>query len=63
MTRLGLRLTEADFRELRERIGAILEEYADRPRDPDGRPYSVFAAFYQDVSREDVSREGPAAAT
>jgi hypothetical protein len=58
MARLGLRLTEDDFRELRDRIEAILDEYADRPRDPDGRAYSVFVAFH-----EDVSREGPAAAT
>jgi hypothetical protein len=57
MSRLGLRLAEDDFRELQERIEAILEEYADRPSDPDGRAYSVFVACYPDVSRE-----GPAAA-
>jgi DNA-binding transcriptional ArsR family regulator len=58
MARLGLRLTEDDFRELRDRIEAILDEYADRPPDPDGRAYSVFVAFY-----EDVSRDGPPAAS
>ncbi|NJC73624.1 winged helix-turn-helix transcriptional regulator [Planosporangium thailandense] len=52
MTRLGLRLTEDEFRELRERIGAILDEYADRPHSPDGRAYSVFLAYYDDVSRD-----------
>ncbi|MCW2641806.1 MAG: ArsR family transcriptional regulator [Dactylosporangium sp.] len=53
MARLGLRLADDDFRELRERIEAILDEYADRPRDPDGRAYSVFVAFYEDVSRDE----------
>lgn len=52
MSRLGLRLTEADFHELQRRIQTILDEYADRPPDPDGHAYSVFVAFYEDVSRE-----------
>jgi predicted ArsR family transcriptional regulator len=63
MARLGLRLADDDFRELRERIEAILDEYADRPRDPAGRAYSVFVAFHEDVSHEDVSRETPPAAS
>jgi DNA-binding transcriptional ArsR family regulator len=58
MTRLGLRLTGPEFQELQDRIGAILGEYADRPPSPDGRPYSVFVALY-----EDVSRDGSAAAS
>jgi predicted ArsR family transcriptional regulator len=58
MSRLGLRLTEEQFRELAHRIDAILEEYADRPRDPDGKPYSVFVALFPDVSRD-----APAAAS
>jgi predicted ArsR family transcriptional regulator len=53
MSRLGLRLTEDDYHELRRRIQAILDGYAARPRDPAGRPYSVFVAFHADVSREE----------
>jgi predicted ArsR family transcriptional regulator len=52
MSRLGLRLTEDNFHELQRRIQAILDEYADRPRDADGRAYSVFVAYYDDVSRD-----------
>ncbi|MGC9670824.1 ArsR/SmtB family transcription factor [Planosporangium sp. 12N6] len=58
MTRLGLRLSEDDFRELRERIGTILEEYAARPRDPDGRPYSIFVAYYEDTDRDPPAAAG-----
>jgi DNA-binding transcriptional ArsR family regulator len=52
LTRLGLRLTEAQFDELRTRMGEILEEYAARPPEPGGRAYSVFLAMYEDVSRD-----------
>jgi predicted ArsR family transcriptional regulator len=52
LTRLGLRLTEAQFGELRRRMAEILEEYAARPPEPDGRAYSVFLALYEDVSRD-----------
>jgi DNA-binding transcriptional ArsR family regulator len=52
LARLGLRLTEAQFEELRDRIEEILEEYAARPPDPDGRAYSVFVAMYEDISRD-----------
>jgi DNA-binding transcriptional ArsR family regulator len=54
LTRLGLRLTEKQYEELRARVGEILDEYAARPPDPDGRAYSVFLAMYEDVSRGDV---------
>jgi predicted ArsR family transcriptional regulator len=52
LARLGLRLSERDFQELRDRIGELLNEYADRPRDPEGKPYSIFVACYEDVSRD-----------
>jgi DNA-binding transcriptional ArsR family regulator len=52
LTRLGLRLTDTQFEELRERIQEILDEYAARPPDPDGRAYSVFLAIHEDVSRD-----------
>jgi hypothetical protein len=55
--RLGLRLDPARWDELTKRLGGLLDEYADaRPavgndRTPDGRPYSIFLALYEDVSR------------
>lgn len=52
MTRLGLRLTEDELGELRERIGAVLDEFAARPRGAAGRAYSVFVAIHPDVSRD-----------
>lgn len=52
LTRLGLRLTEAQFEDLRTRMAEILEEYAARPPEPGGRAYSVFLALYEDVSRD-----------
>ena len=52
LSRLGLRLTEPEVEELRERLGTLLNEYAARPPSPDGRPYSVFLAIYEDVTRD-----------
>lgn len=54
LTRLGLRLTAAELAEFNERLGSLLNEYADRPSTPDGRPYSVFVAVHEDVSRGDL---------
>jgi predicted ArsR family transcriptional regulator len=51
LTRLGLRLTDAELDELRTRLYEVLNEFADRPLRADGRPYSVFLACYEDVSR------------
>lgn len=49
--RLGLRLSDEEYAELRMRLTALLNEYADRPRDPEGKPYSLFVALFDDVSR------------
>ncbi len=49
--RLGLRLDEAERNELTERIVALFQEYADRDADPEGEPYAIFYAFYEDVQR------------
>jgi predicted ArsR family transcriptional regulator len=53
LTRLGLRLTEAEFDELRHRLSAVIAEFAGRPLRTDGRPYSVFLACYEDLTRAD----------
>jgi len=50
-SRLGLRLDEAGYTELTERVYALLEEFAARPIDPDGRPYSLFYVLHEDVTR------------
>jgi predicted ArsR family transcriptional regulator len=52
LTRLGLRLTDDEYAELRRRLAAVLDEYADRPPTPDGRPVSVFLACHEDVTRD-----------
>jgi DNA-binding transcriptional ArsR family regulator len=52
LSRLGLRLTDDEYVELRERLAAILDEYAGRPPSTDGRPYSVFLACHEDVTRD-----------
>jgi predicted ArsR family transcriptional regulator len=49
--RLGLRLTGAEAAELRDRIGDLMNEYEARPPSPDGQPYSMFVALYEDVTR------------
>lgn len=51
MYRLGLRLTDADLAELRQRLHALLDEFAERPRPADGAPWSLFVALHPDASR------------
>jgi predicted ArsR family transcriptional regulator len=51
-SRLGVRLPYRDLQELSRRMTALLNEYAIRPADlADGVPFSVFVAFYRDVTR------------
>jgi DNA-binding transcriptional ArsR family regulator len=52
LSRLGLRLTPEQYRDLRHRLDAVLKHFADQPLAPGGRPYSVFVAVHQDVTRE-----------
>jgi hypothetical protein len=52
LARLGLRLTEDEWKELGERVFEILNDYANRPPSRGGRPYSIFLAGYEDVTRD-----------
>lgn len=47
-SRLALTLTAEHFKEFTKRIGAILDEYAARPPDPDGTRWSLFIAMHKD---------------
>lgn len=51
LARLGLRLDAAGVAELRDRVSALLQEFADRPADPGGAPYAVFLAIHADPAR------------
>ena len=57
--RLGLRLDDADHAELHDRLQAIFQEYAARPLDPDGTPYSLFFASHVDAARLRADETGP----
>jgi hypothetical protein len=50
--RLGLRLSEPELAELRERLAALLNEFEARPRDLAAAPYSLFVALYPDLTRD-----------
>ncbi|HEY8373997.1 MAG TPA: winged helix-turn-helix domain-containing protein [Pseudonocardiaceae bacterium] len=45
-SRLVLRLDEAGLDELRRRLHDLLDEFAARPSDPDGRSVAVYLALY-----------------
>ncbi len=47
-SRLGLRLNKEHWAEFTDRIGALLDEFAARPSDPDGEHWSVFFAMHPD---------------
>jgi DNA-binding transcriptional ArsR family regulator len=51
LSRLGLRLSDDDMRELRDRLQDLLDEFAERPSDPAGGPWSVFVAMHPDAGR------------
>lgn len=57
IARLGLRLDAAGIEELTSRIVGVLQEFADRPPDPDGVPYSTFFAIHEDAARSERSGE------
>jgi hypothetical protein len=52
LSRLGLRLDEAGYTELTQRLDELLQDFADRPPDPGGRPWSVFLALHPDTDRD-----------
>ncbi|GAA1027303.1 winged helix-turn-helix domain-containing protein [Virgisporangium ochraceum] len=51
-TRLGLRLTPEQHRDLRDRLHEVIMHFAELPLAPEGRPYSVFVAVHEDPSRD-----------
>jgi predicted ArsR family transcriptional regulator len=52
LSRLGLRLDEAGHAELTRRLDELLQDFADRPPAPEGRPWSVFVAVHPDTDRD-----------
>jgi predicted ArsR family transcriptional regulator len=46
-SRLALTLDKASLQELQGRLQEILDEFADRPPDPDGEPYGLFLAMHR----------------
>ena len=48
-TRLGLTLNQASLEELQTRLGAVLDDFAARPPDPDGEPYGLLFAVHRQV--------------
>jgi DNA-binding transcriptional ArsR family regulator len=49
--RLGLRLNAEGRAELGRRLVEVLQDFADRPPDDDGTPYSLFLAIHEDAAR------------
>ena len=49
--RLGLRLGPAGYAELERRVLEVLQDFADRPVEPGGTPYSLFYAVHEDAAR------------
>lgn len=52
VARLGLRLDEEGHAELSRRLDEVLRDFAARPPDPGGRPWSVFLAVHPDPDRD-----------
>lgn len=50
-TRLGLKLTEANWERFKDRMDELLDEFANLPEDGDGKPWSVFLALHPDPNR------------
>lgn len=48
---LGMKLNAASRRELEGRLHGLLEEFKERPHDPDGEPYSLFTALHPEPER------------
>jgi DNA-binding transcriptional ArsR family regulator len=58
-SRLALTLNAEHFEEFTERIGAILDEFAARPPDPDGTRWSLFFALHEDRRGDGAARGAP----
>lgn len=54
LTRLGLRLPAAELEEFRSRLWDLVQEFHDRPRDPQAEPWSLFVALHPDTSARPV---------
>jgi DNA-binding transcriptional ArsR family regulator len=50
LTRLGLRLPPDQMDEFRDRLSSLVDEFAQRPRDPQAEPWSLFVALHPDPS-------------
>lgn len=50
--RIGFRLTDEHLDELTSRLTVLLNEYVERPDDPDGKPWSFFMALHPDPNRD-----------
>ena len=50
-TRLGLRLSAADMDEFRSRLRNLLDDFSERPEDPDAPAWSVFVVVHPDPNR------------
>jgi DNA-binding transcriptional ArsR family regulator len=51
MTRLGVRLSDAEHAELMSRVDGFFAELAERRPTPDGTPYSLLFALHEDAGR------------
>lgn len=60
MGRLGARLSVREIEELQERMGDLLEEYAARPRDPDGQLWGIFVAMHPSQSAVEATASATA---
>lgn len=47
MTRMGLRLNEESFQEMQSRVRAVIDEFAERPDDPDGTRLGFFIVLHR----------------
>jgi hypothetical protein len=45
---MGIKLNDANRKEMMDKIRAVLEEYARRPADEDGTATSIFLAHHVD---------------
>lgn len=57
---LGLKLSPAHREEFGQRLFGLIEEFKQREPDPDGEPFSVFAALHPDLNPPAARRDGAA---